>query len=65
MDELHGPNVCSADMSNGKASDDAVVDIKQYKRDRDDAAVKALIDAIPGSWERVDDQPATDETPAA
>ena len=57
--------VCSADMSNDKASDDAVVVVKEYKRGRREAAVKALVDAIPGSWERVDDQPAADEAPAA
>jgi hypothetical protein len=52
-------------MSNDKASDDAVVVIEQYKRDRRDIAVRALIDAIPGNWARVDDQPAADEAPAA
>jgi hypothetical protein len=65
MDEPTPPSVCSADMSNDKASDDAVVTIKHYERDRRDAAVKALMDAIPGSGDRVDDQPAAGEAPAA
>jgi hypothetical protein len=52
-------------MSNDKASDDAVIAVKQYKRDRRDAAVKALIDAIPASGEPVDDQPAAEDAAAA
>jgi hypothetical protein len=35
-----------------------VVDLKQYVRDQRDAAVKALMDTIPGSWQRDRTAPA-------